>query len=65
MGYTYRGLTEKEFEVVRRAAGIICKRKGDFTIKEYERIGNKIIDQLEAKTILWSTLLQDEIEWEE
>jgi len=57
----YRGLTNKQFNLVKDAAGQICKAKKLTTIGDYKRIGNLIIDRLESGEITYGDLLQDEI----
>ena len=46
----YRNLTQEQFSAVKNLAGHICDTKGLKTIGEYKRIGNDIIDEIEAGT---------------
>ncbi len=57
----YRDLTPQQFDLVKESAKKICQAKGLKTIGDFKRIGNEIIDRLEAGTLGYADLLQPEI----
>jgi len=45
---TYRNLTSEQFNKVKDLASHRCTKLGLKTIGEYKRVGNEIIDEIEA-----------------
>jgi len=51
----YRNLTQEQFSAVRELAIYLCKTNGQKTIGEYKKVGNEIIDEIEAGTKKFAT----------
>ena len=57
----YRNLTQDQFSAVKDLAAYICEERKLKTIGEYKRVGNEIIDEIEAGTKSFSTDCQNKI----
>jgi hypothetical protein len=54
----YRNLTNEEFAIVKNAAKKVCEQGELKTIRDFRKIGNEIIDEIESGNLKWKDLLQ-------
>lgn len=54
----YRNLTKEQFRVVKEMARIRLEEQGLKTIGDYKRVGNEIIDEIEAGTLSFADMYQ-------
>lgn len=59
----YRDLSNEQFGVVKDAAKKVCEANGLKTIGDFKRVGNGIIDEIEAGNLTFSDLLQPVINY--
>ena len=59
----YRNLSKEQFSVVKDAAAKVCTAYGLKTIGDFKRIGNELIDEVEAGGLSFGDLLQSEINY--
>ena len=57
----YRNLTNKQFGAVRELARYICEIRGLKTVGDFKRIGNEIIDDIEAEKKKFVTDFMDDV----
>ena len=59
----YRNLSQEQFSVIKDAAAKVCTVTGLKTIKEFKRIGNELIDEIEIGGLSFGDLLQPKINY--
>lgn len=59
----YRNLSQEQFSVIKDAAAKVCKINNLHTIKDFKRIGNELIDEIENNNLSFGDLLQSEIKY--
>lgn len=59
----YRNLSQEQFDVIKDAAAKVCTVSGLKTIRDFKRIGNELIDEIENGRLTFGDLLQPEIKY--
>lgn len=59
----YRNLTREQFSVIKDAAKKVCEQNDLKTIGDFKRVGNGLIDEIEAKSMDFADLLQPVIDY--
>lgn len=59
----YRNLSNDQFSVVKDAAKKVCQANELETIGDFKRVGNGLIDEIEAGNLTFADLLQSTINY--
>ena len=59
----YRNLASERFRLVKDATKKVCEQNGLVTIGDFKRVGNLIIDEIQAERMSFSDLLQPVIDY--
>ena len=59
----YRNLTVEQFGVIKDATAKVCTTLGLETIRDFKRIGNELIDEIESNNLSFADLLQPKINY--
>ena len=60
---SYRNLSQEQFQVIKDATTKVCEVAELKTIRDFKRVGNELIDEIENGRLTFGDLLQSKIDY--